>query len=161
MYAMQAAVQSAIRLVFPPQCVSCGGATDSEFALCGGCWHGAQFIAGLVCDQCGVALPGEDPGEAVLCDDCLTIARPWSRGRAAMLYGPTGRRIALVAHAGTNSVTICHLLGLEPTPWEWERFVLHHASISRVEALPIGADYTFSLTRLSDVEHLAGPDRTR
>ncbi|MDJ0767479.1 MAG: histidine phosphatase family protein, partial [Ilumatobacter sp.] len=30
-------------------------------------------------------------------------------------------RIALVAHAGTNSVTICHLLGLEPTPWEWDR----------------------------------------
>lgn len=71
------------------------------------------------------------------------------------------RRILLVAHAGTNSVTMCHLLGLDPTPWEWERFVLHHASMSRLEALPMGEGFTFALTRLSDVEHLATTDRTR
>lgn len=72
-----------------------------------------------------------------------------------------GRRIALVAHAGTNSVVICHLLGLTPTPWEWERFVLQHASISRLEGVPMGEGYTFCLTRLSDVEHLDAKDRTR
>ena len=72
-----------------------------------------------------------------------------------------GVRIALIAHAGTNSVTICHLLGLEPTPWEWDRFVLGHASISRLEAIPLGDGYTFSLTKLSDVEHLSGDLRTR
>jgi 2,3-bisphosphoglycerate-dependent phosphoglycerate mutase len=72
-----------------------------------------------------------------------------------------GRRIALIAHAGTNSVTICHLLGLEPTPWEWDRFVLGHASISRLEAIPLGDGYTFSLTKLSDVEHLNHSERTR
>lgn len=76
------------------------------------------------------------------------------------LDGPP-RRILLVAHAGTNSVTMCHLLGLEPTPWEWERFVLQHASVSRLEALPMGEGHTFALTRLSDVEHLAASDRTR
>ena len=38
-----------------------------------------------------------------------------------------GRRIALIAHAGTNTIVICHLLGLPPTPWEWERMVLRHA----------------------------------
>ena len=72
-----------------------------------------------------------------------------------------GRRIALIAHAGTNSVTISHLLGLQPTPWEWERFVLGHASISRLVALELGDGYTFSLTKLSDVEHLLADDRTR
>ena len=72
-----------------------------------------------------------------------------------------GRRIALIAHAGTNSVTISHLLGLQPTPWEWERFVLGHASISRLLALELGDGYTFSLTKLSDVEHLRADDRTR
>lgn len=72
-----------------------------------------------------------------------------------------GRRIALVAHAGTNSIVICHLLGLEPTPWEWERMVLRHASISRLEAIPVGDLYTFSLTALSDVEHIPPADRTR
>jgi probable phosphoglycerate mutase len=72
-----------------------------------------------------------------------------------------GRRIALVAHAGTNTIVICHLLGLPPTPWEWERMVLRHASISRLEAIPVGDGYTFSLTALSDVEHLPLADRTR
>jgi probable phosphoglycerate mutase len=72
-----------------------------------------------------------------------------------------GRRIALIAHAGTNTIVICHLLGLPPTPWEWERMVLRHASISRLEAIPVGDGYTFSLTALSDVEHLVPADRTR
>ncbi|MGE5211804.1 MAG: histidine phosphatase family protein, partial [Acidobacteriota bacterium] len=72
-----------------------------------------------------------------------------------------GSRIALVAHAGTNSVTIGHLLGLEPTPWEWDRFVLGHTSVSRVEALPLEDGYTFSLTKLSDLEHLDRDERTR
>jgi probable phosphoglycerate mutase len=72
-----------------------------------------------------------------------------------------GARIALVAHAGTNSVTIGHLLGLEPTPWEWDRFVLGHTSISRIEAMPLEDGYTFTLTKLSDLEHLSLDDRTR
>lgn len=72
-----------------------------------------------------------------------------------------GARIALVAHAGTNSVTIGHLLGLVPTPWEWDRFVLGHTSVSRVEALPLEDGYTFSLTKLSDLEHLEREQRTR
>lgn len=72
-----------------------------------------------------------------------------------------GRRIALVAHAGTNSVTIAHLLGLEPTPWEWDRFVLGHTSVSRLEALPVHGGFTFSLTSLSNLEHLPTDERTR
>lgn len=70
------------------------------------------------------------------------------------------RRIALVAHAGTNSVTICHLLGLDPTPWEWERFVIGHASTSSVMSLALSDGVTFSLTRLSNVEHLPAEHRT-
>ena len=69
-------------------------------------------------------------------------------------------RIALIAHAGTNSVVICHMLGLDPTPWEWDRFVLGHASISRLVALPVHEGFTFSLFKLSDVEHLPRSDRT-
>jgi probable phosphoglycerate mutase len=72
-----------------------------------------------------------------------------------------GARIVLVAHAGTNSVTIGHLLGLDPTPWEWDRFVIGHTSISRIEAMPLDVGYTFTLTKLSDVEHLDRSERTR
>ena len=39
-------------------------------------------------------------------------------------------------------------------PWEWDRFVLGHTSVSRVEALPLEDGYTFSLSKLSDLEHL-------
>ena len=72
-----------------------------------------------------------------------------------------GARILLVAHAGTNSVTIGHLLGLQATPWEWDRFVLGHASICRLEAMPLHDGHTFCLSKLSDVEHLPLDDRTR
>lgn len=72
-----------------------------------------------------------------------------------------GKRIALVAHIGTNSVAIGHLLGLEPTPFEWDRFVLGHASISRLESIPVNDGYHFSVTKLSDVEHLGHDQRTR
>lgn len=72
-----------------------------------------------------------------------------------------GRRIALVAHAGTNSVTIAHLLGLEPTPFEWDRFVIGHTSVSRLEALPLHEGFTFSLSSLSNLEHLDAAQRTR
>jgi probable phosphoglycerate mutase len=72
-----------------------------------------------------------------------------------------GRRIGLVAHAGTNSVLICLLLGLQPTPWEWDRFVLGHASVSRLEALEVHDGFTFSLTSLSNQEHIPRDERSR
>ncbi len=73
----------------------------------------------------------------------------------------TNRKIAFVAHAGTNSVIICTLLGLVPTPWEWERFVIGHASVSRLISLPMADGHSFSLESLSDNEFLDRPDRTR
>lgn len=72
-----------------------------------------------------------------------------------------GRRILLIAHAGTNSVSIGHMLGLTPTPWEWDRFVLGHTSVSRLESMRVGSQHSFSLVRLADVEHLPGDHRTR
>ena len=71
------------------------------------------------------------------------------------------RRILLVAHAGTNSVIICHLMGLVPTPWEWDRFSLGHASISRLSSIRMGDGHTFCLSSLGDVEHLPRHERTR
>jgi probable phosphoglycerate mutase len=70
-------------------------------------------------------------------------------------------RIAVFAHSGTNGVILCHLLGLDPVPWEWDRFVTYHASITRLQTMQLGDGHTFSLNRLSDVEHMALDDRTR
>jgi 2,3-bisphosphoglycerate-dependent phosphoglycerate mutase len=70
------------------------------------------------------------------------------------------RKLAFVAHAGTNSVTICRFLGLAPTPWEWDRFVIGHASVSRLQTFEMGDGHTFGLTKLSDTEFLDRADRT-
>ena len=52
------------------------------------------------------------------------------------------------------------MLGLMPTPWEFDRFVLMHASISRLESMKVGDVHSFSLVKLSDVEHLSSSERT-
>ena len=70
-------------------------------------------------------------------------------------------RLVIVAHAGTNGVLLSLLLGLVPVPWEWDRFVTPHASITRLESMELADGHTFSLTRLGDVEHLAKDERTR
>jgi ComF family protein len=88
-------LQGALHLIYPPQCISCDALVTTDFGLCGACWRETAFITGLVCDQCGVPLPGEDPGHALRCDDCMTIARPWTQGRAALLYRDNARRIVL------------------------------------------------------------------
>jgi len=62
--------------------------------------------------------------------------------------------LLLVAHAGTNSVVLGHLLGLDPEPWEWERFASDHASVTRLRATPIAGAHIFSLQGFSDVAHL-------
>lgn len=71
------------------------------------------------------------------------------------------QRIALVAHAGTNSMTIGHLLGVDPVPWQWERFQLNHTSITRLETFELGDGHAFGLSSLGNSEHLALDDRSR
>lgn len=88
-------VQTALRLIYPARCTICGEQVESDFALCGPCWRDTPLISGLCCDLCGVPLPGEDSGEALHCDECMRVARPWARGRAAMLYRDNGRKLVL------------------------------------------------------------------
>ncbi len=65
--------------------------------------------------------------------------------------------ITMVAHAGTNSVVLGHLLGLDPEPWEWERFASDHTSVTRLRTTPIAGGNIFSLQVFSDVTHLPPP----
>ncbi len=70
-------------------------------------------------------------------------------------------RAVVVAHSGTNACALGFLLGLEPTPWEWERFALGHASLARLDTFPLGGAHIFSMRSLNDMEHLPGDLRTR
>jgi broad specificity phosphatase PhoE len=71
------------------------------------------------------------------------------------------RRVVVVAHAGTDAVAIGYLLGIPPVPWEWERFVKFHASVSTVDPIDISRCHAYSLTLLSDVSHLPPGLHTR
>ncbi|MBW3667001.1 MAG: histidine phosphatase family protein, partial [Actinobacteria bacterium] len=64
------------------------------------------------------------------------------------------KRVVVVAHAGTNAIILGHLLGLEPVPWEWERFRQPHTGISRLTMSRISTGWGFSLRQLGDVGHL-------
>jgi len=93
-------MQAVLHLLYPPQCLTCDAQVATDFGLCGPCWRDTPFVSGLVCDGCGVPLLGEDEGRAEHCDDCLAIARPWSHGRAALLYKDNGRKLVLALKHG-------------------------------------------------------------
>ncbi|KGJ04317.1 comF family protein [Paracoccus halophilus] len=104
---LRALIKGALRLVYPPQCLCCGEPVAGEGGLCPGCWREADFIEGISCSRCGTPLPGdedsEDQDEAaglLVCDDCLGMQRPWLRGRAALTYRGTGRRLVLMLKHG-------------------------------------------------------------
>jgi broad specificity phosphatase PhoE len=69
-------------------------------------------------------------------------------------------RIVAVAHGGTNSAIIAHLLGAEPEPWEWDRFAMGHASVAVLATKSMAGHHIWSLRSLGDANHLAVPDRT-
>ena len=69
--------------------------------------------------------------------------------------------IAFLGGLALLGLFIGFLLGLEPTPWEWERFVLGHASVARLKAFPIGGTYIFSMRSFNDMEHLPPDLRSR
>jgi probable phosphoglycerate mutase len=64
------------------------------------------------------------------------------------------KRVVIVAHAGTNALILGHLLGLDPVPWEWDRFQQPHTGVSRVTTFRVSTGWAFSLRQLGDVTHL-------
>lgn len=147
-------MQSALRLIYPPQCLSCPALVESDHALCGTCWRETPFITGLVCDACGTPLPGEPTIEPVHCDDCLQLPRPWARGRAALIYADNARRVVLAlkhgdrldlarAAAGWMARAGGALLDVEtlvvPVPLHWSRLLRRRYNQAAMLARAIAA----------------------
>lgn len=88
--------------IWPVTCMTCDTRVQASGGLCPDCWSATPFITGAACNLCGVPLPGEADGPA-RCDDCLTLARPWDEGRAALVYAGGGRRIALAFKHGDRT----------------------------------------------------------
>ena len=88
-------LQRALSLIYPNQCLLCPELVETSGGLCGACWRKMPFLRGLVCDACGTTLPGAEDDPGAQCDDCLTRARPWDRGRAALSYRDAARKLVL------------------------------------------------------------------
>lgn len=130
-------LQRVITALYPPQCITCHNLVASPFGLCPECWRDTPFTTGLTCCKCGTPLPGED-GAEVICDDCHAVARPWGRGRSALLYRDNARRIILALKhgdrmelAGPASLWLKRAAGdliqpdtlIVPVPLHWWRLI--------------------------------------
>ena len=96
-------MQSVIRAIYPSQCVACDVPTEDDFGLCGACWRETHFIGATICNKCGTPLPGDHVADDLTCDDCMTIARPWDRGHAALAYTGIGRKLVLQLKHGDRT----------------------------------------------------------
>lgn len=88
--------QTALRAIYPPQCILCRTGLDRDNSLCGPCWRAMPFIDGPVCDCCGTPILTAGFAAANdICQTCQSHPRPWGRGRAALLYQGSARRLVL------------------------------------------------------------------
>jgi len=153
-------MQAAVQLVYPPQCLTCDALVTTDFGLCAACWRETPFVSGLVCDCCGVPLPGEETGGPVQCDDCLAVARPWSRGRAALLYRDNARKMVMALKHGDRVDLARPAAGwlhraarpllapdtlIAPVPLHWTRLIRRRYNQSALLAAALG--------RLADLPH--------
>ena len=157
---MRPNIQTALHLLFPPRCVGCGDLVESDFGLCGTCWRDTPFIGGLVCDACGAPLPGDISDQGVQCDDCMATPRPWTQGRAAMLYKASGRKMVLaLKHGDRHDIVrpatfwmtrvakplVRENMLVAPVPLHWSRFLKRKfnqsALLARELARELGLGY--------------------
>jgi ComF family protein len=86
------AAEAAIRLVYPPSCVACGGATSDIHALCPGCWSRIGFISRPYCERLGtpfsIDLGGPLHSPAAIADPPV-----FTRARAVCRYDDVAREL--------------------------------------------------------------------
>ena len=64
------------------------------------------------------------------------------------------RKLLVVAHEGTNALIVSHLLGIQPTPWEWMRFSSRWAGITRLRTAPVASGAVWVLDSFNECGHL-------
>lgn len=142
--------QTALDLLYPPQCVTCDTLVTDRGGLCGPCWRDTPFILGLACDLCGQPLPGASD-RAEHCDACRSAGRPWRRGGAAMAYRDRGRRLAMgLKHSDRTDIALAaapwidraapHQAGqiIVPVPIHWRRMASRRYNQAALLAQALG-----------------------
>lgn len=92
---LQTGVTGALRILYPPTCLTCDATVEADHGLCGACWKATPFVGGVVCHGCGAPLLADHAEGGELCDDCLHVTRPWLAGRTALIYRDNGRKLVL------------------------------------------------------------------
>ena len=149
-------LQTVLHAVFPPECLGCGARVETDFSICGACWSDTPFIFGTRCEMCGTGLPGQTAGaEPMVCEACHQVARPWARGRAAMHYAGTGRKLVLglkhadraeiaraagpwLARAGADLLRGDPLI--VPVPLHWRRLAHRRFNQSALLAMAVAGE---------------------
>ncbi|WP_370399612.1 ComF family protein [Sulfitobacter sp. JB4-11] len=174
-------LQIGLDTLYPARCLGCGDVVDGDYGLCGPCWRDTAFIGGALCDGCGTPLPGNapDPEETLHCDRCLADPPPWAQGRAALIYGDTGRKLVLALKHGDRQ-EIAQPAGLWmanavrdiappqsliiPVPLHWQRMIRRRYNQSALLAKALAGRLQMSwapdvLQRIRPTPSLDGLDR--
>lgn len=145
-------LQSVVRLIMPQQCVLCDELIESDGGLCPACWRDATLVAGTVCDGCGTPLVGQGD-DVAHCDDCLQTPRLWTKGRSALVYEGTGKRLVMgLKHGDRQDLvpTLARIMArssrplleddtvIVPVPLHWSRLLRRRYNQSALLALEIG-----------------------
>lgn len=133
--------EAALRVVYPPSCISCGRATAEPRTLCGGCWAGIRFIERPFCERLGTPF-AVDLGMSLVSPAALADPPVYARARAVARFDDTARTLvhrlkysdrmdvaralgAMMARAGSELAVDCQVV--VPVPlhrWRlwWRRF---------------------------------------
>ena len=81
---------------FPPQCPYCDKIISADQFLCDECYHKITFIYEPKCYRCSIPLPvGAEPGEKILCPECLQKRPAYDLARSVFVYNHFSRNIIL------------------------------------------------------------------
>jgi ComF family protein len=135
--------RAALDLVFPPSCISCRRAIETDGALCPSCWGQVRFIEKPYCERLGTPFAADLGAEGLLSPEAIAHPPVYARARAVARFedGPVrhlihrlkyGDRLELALPLGRQMARAGHeLLGeadlLVPIPLHrgrlfWRRF---------------------------------------
>ena len=93
---LRGAVDAALDLLLPRQCLKCGAVVARDGALCAACWSEISFIAPPLCARCGYPFELEHGrGSDEVCGACLREPPAFDRARAVFRYDHLSRPLIL------------------------------------------------------------------
>lgn len=173
---LNAQIQTALHLVYPPRCLGCGSVVDSDFGLCPTCWAQTDFIRGAKCSVCAAPLPGSAVVNDAICDGCLQDPPPWKSGVAAVLYREKARGLVMgLKHGDRTEISVpaagwmalackdipTRNILVVPIPLHWTRLLKrrYNQSALLAKALAEKMDMPYSLDLLKRVRRTPSLDK--